>query len=333
MTNTDINIIIARFLARETSDDEDLRLLEWLKASDDNKRYFREQEEIWHALHPAYSSDEIDVEKAQERLSRRTGLGHRGFHTFFKRFLRVWYRVAAVLILPLAAVIVYLMMNGTQDKETGLMTLSTAYGCTSHFTLPDGSEVWLNSNSKIDYIPTATDCRNVFLSGEAYFSVKSDVSNPFNVNSSQLQVTATGTCFNVNAYAAAQSVTLVEGRLDVSARGENWIMKPSEHLSLGASGVTLSADVDVDKYCSWRQGLLIFDDEPLADICARLQQLFYVDIELEPMVADKRFHFTLNGEDIHEFVYLLQLSKEVKCEFVESDDANAVPLKIRIGAN
>ena len=330
MESTDIDIIIARFLAREASEEEAGLLLEWLKASDGNKRYFREQEEIWHALHPAYTPEEIDVEKAQKRLSLKTGLGYRNLHSFFNRLLQIWGRIAAVLILPLIALIVYMAMNHTPGKEVGPVTVATAYGCTSHFFLPDSSEVWLNSNSKLEYIPTATACRDIALSGEAYFNVKSDVSHPFAVTSSRMKVTATGTGFNVNAYGLSQSVTLVEGKVDVAAEGDNWMMKAGEHLNLEADGATLTAVTDVDRYCSWRNGMLIFDDDPLSDICSRLQQLFYVDIDLEPAVADKRFHIILNGEDIHEFVYLLQLSKEVKCDFDEDRDSNEKPPRMRI---
>ncbi|MBD5234069.1 MAG: hypothetical protein HDS65_07830 [Bacteroidales bacterium] len=332
MTHPDINIIIARFLAREATDDEAMLLLEWLKASEDNKIYFREQAEIWHALHPAYSSEEIDLEKARKRLSRKAGVEPGSLRTFFSHFLRAWSRVAAFLLLPLAVVSIYLALRDNDVEEVGVMTLSTAYGCSSHFTLPDGSEVWLNSNSQLSYIPTASACRNVSLSGEGYFNVHSDASHPFNVNSSMLQVTATGTRFNVNAYDTTQSVTLVEGKVDVEVEGQKWVMKPSDHLDLGAAGVSLTENVDVDKYCSWRQGMLIFDEEPLSAICSRLQQLFYVDIELEPKVADKMFHIILNGEDIHEFVYMLQLSKEVSCEFVQDSESTKAPTKIKIGS-
>ena len=329
MTDSNMNIIIARFFSHEATEEEALQLLDWLKASDGNNRYFREQQEIWHRLHPAYTIDEIDVDKAEEKISYRTGIRHRGIYGFLKRFVNVWSRVAAVMLLPLIAGIVYLLINHN-GNDSEMMTLSTAYGCNSHFTLPDGSEVWLNSNSTLKYIPDASSCRNVYLAGEAYFSVHSDSGNPFIVKTSGLQVTSTGTQFNVNAYDSTQSVTLVEGKVSVSASDEQWTMNPGEHLALADSGVVVTSDVDIEKYCSWRDGMLIFNDEPLSFICSRLEQLLNVDIELDPSLAGKKFHIILNGEDIHEFIYLLELSGEVECEMLEKMPESDGQQKIEI---
>ena len=331
MTDSNIDIIIARFLAHEASEEETLRLLGWLKTSDENERYFREQLEIWHRLHPAYTSDEVDVDKAEEKIVRR--IRRRGIHGSLGRVFKMWSRVAAVLIVPLAAAVVWLALRADGAHDGRLITVAASYGCNSRFTLPDGSEVWLNSNSTLKYPPEPEECRTVSLAGEAYFSVRSDPDNPFHVITSDLQVTSTGTQFNVNAYDSIQSVTLVEGKLAVTAAESEWRMNPGEHLTLAGGNVAIEPDADIEKYCSWRQGMLVFADETLSFICSRMQQLFNYKIELDPAVADKRFHIILNGEDIHEFVYLLQLSEEVECEMSEETSGKDEQPKIAIRKN
>lgn len=306
-----------------------MQLLDWLNESEDNNRCFRQQQEIWHRLHPAYSADEIDVDKAAEKITYRTKIRHRGIFSFLNRFVNIWSKVAAVLLLPLVVAILFLLA-GHNDSSRDMVTLATAYGCNSQFTLPDGSEVWLNSNSTLQYIPNAKDCRNVFLTGEAFFSVHSDKKNRFTVNTSDMKVVCTGTQFNVNAYDSVQSVTLAEGKISVAAADKEWQLKPGEHLTLAASGVSVNRDVDIDRYCSWRRGMLIFNDEPISLICTRLQQLFNVNIDLDPAIADKQFHIILNGEDIHEFIYLLQLSEEVECEMEEDSAGIDSPPRITI---
>ncbi len=105
--------------------------------------------------------------------------------------------------------------------------VSAAFGTRSMLTLDDGSRVWLNSGSKLKYPKDFSGRRReVFLTGEAYFEVESDVSRPFIVRTKRLNVRATGTRFNVNVSSIekASQITLVEGkdyRLQKSGRREN----------------------------------------------------------------------------------------------------------------
>lgn len=317
MIDNSIDLIIARFIDHEASDEEVTQLLEWLKASDENKRYFIRRTEIWHAIYPAFTAEEINLDEAILRIERRTDARTR--RTILGRLTKIWSGIAAVMLLPMAIAIFYLIANRPDAETTSPVTLTTAYGCTSHFEFPDGSEVWLNSNSRLSYVPTPTACRNVLLDGEAYFSVHSDTSNPFIVNTQDLKITSTGTKFNVNAYDSIQAVTLVEGKLAVATGRDKWTMSPAEHLTYAnGAGARITSGTDVDKYCSWHKGMLIFNNEPLSVICSRLCHLFNVKIEIEPEVAVKKFHIILNGEDIHEFIYLLQLSGEVDCTVEKS---------------
>lgn len=224
-----------------------------------------------------------------------------------------WSRVAAVAILPLLAVTIY-FFHRTGNTVHQEVTLSTDYGCTSKASLPDGSVVWLNANSALVYSQDmGGDSRDVNLHGEAYFDVHADASHPFNVHTANMTVTAIGTEFNVNAYDRNTSVTLVEGKV-VAADAENSVsLQPGEHLTIRDGKSVICKDVDPDRYCAWRNGILIFEDEPIHDICRRLQQIYNVEFDIDPALTGYTFRFILKGESLTEIMSLFQLTAPVVC--------------------
>ena len=317
-TREDIDIIIARYLAGDATPEETARLLEWIELSDDNRRDFFRQHDLWNALFPAIDPAFIDTARAESRVLERTGTGGR------RRFLRRLMRVAAVLLIILVPAALYFALRAPADAAPALYKISTAYGYTMQTTLPDGSEVWLNANSTLSY-PARFDSgtRAVGLEGEAYFKVSADREHPFVVHTTKLSVSATGTQFNVNDYTRSPfaSVTLVDGIVDVNTPGADSSMRPGQHLCLHDGKVTLTADADLDRYCAWRDGVLIFNDDRLSAICDRLEQIHNVEFEIDSTLARTSFHIILNGENISEIMHMLQLCAPIDCVF-DAPDSN-----------
>lgn len=310
--NTDINIIIARYLSGDAAPDDIGRLREWIEESPENKKTFFEQQDMWEALAPSFEVSDEDTEKAERRVMVKAGIMPRGFGIIKKLFV-FWSRIAAVAILPLIAVTVYFLARPDNDVNQDV-TLSTDYGCTSRASLPDGSVVWLNANSSLEYSrDMGGDTRGVNLRGEAYFDVHADAGHPFVVRTPYLSVTATGTEFNVNAYDPNASVTLAEGKVAVDEAGRRVGLQPGQHLAITDGKTTVSKDVDLDKYCAWRNGVLIFEDEPIHTICRRLEQIYNVTFDIDPALNDRTFRFILKGENLGEIMNLFQLTAPVTC--------------------
>lgn len=310
--NTDINIIIARYLSGDAAPDDIGRLREWIEDSPENKKTFFEQQDMWEALAPSFEVSDEDTEKAERRVMVKAGIMPRGFGIIKKLFV-FWSRIAAVAILPLIAVTVYFLARPDNHVNQDV-TLSTDYGCTSRASLPDGSIVWLNANSSLEYSRDMDDdTRDVNLRGEAYFDVHADPGHPFVVHTPYLSVTATGTEFNVNAYDPNASVTLAEGKVAVDEAGRRVGLLPGQHLAIKDGKTTVSKDVDLDKYCAWRNGVLIFEDEPIHTICRRLEQIYNVKFDIDPALNDRTFRFILKGENLGEIMNLFQLTAPVTC--------------------
>lgn len=310
--NTDINIIIARYLSGDAAPDDIGRLREWIEDSPENKKTFFEQQDMWEALAPSFEVSDEDTEKAERRVMVKAGIMPRGFGIIKKLFV-FWSRIAAVAILPLIAVTVYFLARPDNHVNQDV-TLSTDYGCTSRASLPDGSIVWLNANSSLEYSRDMDDdTRDVNLRGEAYFDVHADPGHPFVVRTPYLSVTATGTEFNVNAYDPNASVTLAEGKVAVDEAGRRVGLLPGQHLAIKDGKTTVSKDVDLDKYCAWRNEVLIFEDEPIHTICRRLEQIYNVEFDIDPALDDRTFRFILKGENLGEIMNLFQLTAPVTC--------------------
>ncbi len=156
----------------------------------------------------------------------------------------------------------------------------------SQFTLPDGSTVELSAGASLEYPKRFTDEeRNVYLKGEAFFMVKRDESRPFKVYTGDLITTVLGTAFSVSYQqeTGKTDVALVEGRVQVeapSANGNNEIviLHPDQWVSYENEFRSLDVKDDITDKIRWREGILDFEGETLADVIAKLEQWYGVTI-------------------------------------------------------
>ncbi len=157
------------------------------------------------------------------------------------------------------------------NRVPDLQVIKAPKGMALHLTLPDGSQVWLNSASSLSYRPNLGKMpeRCVTLSGEAYFEVvKTAKRSTFNVVTDRQRVEVLGTRFNVKAYPDEEEIktTLIEGAVRVVPQlGREALLKPDEQAVLSGGklhvqGITASDAV------AWKDGEFIFRDESLVSV-------------------------------------------------------------------
>lgn len=144
--------------------------------------------------------------------------------------------------------------------------------------LSDGTVVYLNSESRLKYPAGFTgERREVELEGEAYFEVTPDKEHPFLVNTGELCVRVLGTGFNVSAYREenVSGVTLAHGAVVVGEAGKETSLKPDEQFILDKStGKTSVQQVDANKICAWKSGMLYFEGMALEELVIKLNRWF-----------------------------------------------------------
>ncbi len=155
------------------------------------------------------------------------------------------------------------------------------YGKHSDIILADGTHIWLNSGSQLSYPARfKTDSREVYLSGEAFFEVKSNPDKPFYVITRDIKIRVTGTCFNVSSYDEDKTTqtVLVKGGITAWKNklfAKSMVLFPGERLTYTKSNETLSRDkVDVKLYDSWVNGYLIFENVAITDIYRKLERYY-----------------------------------------------------------
>lgn len=205
---------------------------------------------------------------------------------------------AAVAVLLLAAMGVY------RVAFTGPTTVRTAYGERREVTLPDGSTVVLNGNSSLRYARwNDTEARQVWLEGEAFFSVRHTRNHQeFTVNTpDQLRIEVLGTKFNVYNRRGATEVVLQEGKVNVvDAARRSVVLRPGQGVRHAPAAPRLApAPADVSRELAWKSDLLLFEDQPLADICADLRDSHGLEVEFRnPALARERFSGSVPAADV-----------------------------------
>ena len=175
--------------------------------------------------------------------------------------------------------------------------------------LSDGTMVWLNSDTRLRYpVAFSGKERAVELQGEAYFEVTKDRAHPFIVRTAGADVRVYGTSFNVNAYpGTVQHTTLATGSVGVARNGREYRLQPGQQARFNPKDEhTEIRNVNAASYCLWHKGMLIFENERLEDIMARLAVWYNVETAFE---ADrlKDLHFTGDLERYADFSEVLRM--------------------------
>lgn len=167
-------------------------------------------------------------------------------------------------------------------SEISYNSLTTPRGGQYQVTLPDGTQVWINSASALKY-PTAFTGRDrvVELSGEAYFEVAKNSRQPFRVKVNDLEVQVLGTQFNIHAYPDENNVrtTLVAGGVAVSRGASRAVLQPGQQATAHKELNTLvTAQANITKALAWKNGLFIFDDTNLKSILQEVARWYDIEI-------------------------------------------------------
>jgi ferric-dicitrate binding protein FerR (iron transport regulator) len=180
-------------------------------------------------------------------------------------------------------------------KPAQLIALSVPRGQDYHMTLADGTRVWLNAESRLEFPDRFNgNTREVRLQGEAYFEVKKDAKRPFIVHSDYLTTRVLGTSFNVRARSHRDAnVTLVSGRVQVKAGNVAEVLTPGHQASLAGSQITVNA-VDTYPITQWKEGFFYFDNQTLFFIMQELSRWYGVNVSFDDTSKmNVRLHFVV----------------------------------------
>ena len=329
MEKSEYIILLERFLKGETTHDEERILVDWFKSDvsrDELRNYIQRKWEI-----ASNSSIPTDL---KERMFRKIQSRIESVAVEKKevgRFsLRNIMRYAAIGLLVICAGLgghLLTRYSRSVGAEKDYLVFA-AKGQKASVVLPDGSKVWLNSDSEIKYTNLYGDGERIIsLDGEAYFEVRKNEKLPFDVMTKELNVKVLGTKFNFRNYDEDEEVTvnLLEGKVQL----ENYVKKmginylsPSEKVTLNKlTGEMIISRAEVKNAKEWTNDGLFFDEMPLSDIVKELNRSYNVKIHIaDEQLTHNRFYALFNRKEqtIYNVLDIITATNQVRYK-VEGD--------------
>ena len=184
------------------------------------------------------------------------------------------------------------------EQKTDSVTESVEYnrlviprGGEYKIVLADGSQVWINSQSVLEFPACFVGKeRRVRLQGEAYFEVSKNVERPFIVDMGNKEIRVLGTSFNVNDYDGKFVTTLVSGKVQVFVNDKDYVLTSSMQVRVEGDDVFVE-EVDVREFTAWKDGLFVFKNQKLREVMDILSRWYDVDVFYQNLEL-QNLHFT-----------------------------------------
>lgn len=286
--HNDIELLIARHLAGETTAAEDIELESWIAESENNQKRFE-------ACRRAFELSSAHYRQQQSEAAQDIDLD-REWRVFTGRISsagtvplvparNLWLRIAAGIIFVLGAGYAILQFL---PSATSVQTLAN----TETMQLPDGSTIILNHHTSISYEDGfGTGHRQLILEGEAYFDVQPNKDLPFVIQVGDAEVQVVGTSFNVHGYSSSNEVevTVTSGTVVMRAPDAGEVkLEAGRKGTLDKRVRTLAAAPNNnDNFLSWSTRRLEFSGTPLSQVVSDLRRAYPgTDIVLAPGVPD-----------------------------------------------
>lgn len=294
-------------------------------------------EKIWQAPLNTIPENKIPA-SAWEKINEQTR--QRPASRLLKMFTLTRSITAAsiLIVLTLAGIIVHNhdAQNGRLASSKNMNHVATQPGSKSKLELPDGTQVWLNGNSKLTYTNGSfgKENREVVLTGEAFFDVVRNEQVPFIIHTGPVNITVKGTAFNVKAYPKEKTIetALVRGLVEITTEEDperKILLKPNEKIIIPIGRTktekeTVTGDTTQSELYSitkmqsaasepaeiaWINTQLVFDDEPFATLAPKMESWYNIRINFtDENLKKKRFSGVIEKETLKETLEAMKLS-------------------------
>ncbi|NPD47414.1 FecR family protein [Lentimicrobium sp. S6] len=292
---------------------------EWFSQNPKNLKIALDAKMLIHKLR--FHKQELPKEFISEewhKLSTRLHLNeikrkNKGKTIFLKKIGR--YAAAASILLFLASAIYYFSNSSIRDAEPIYQELCVAKGASKNIILPDGTVVFINSDSKLKYEENFEGAsREVFLEGEAWFDVSHNANKPFIVHTQENDIRVLGTAFNVYAYPNENvfRTSLERGSISLSYHhGAEIELKVNQTYILhkNTQEIKLVETDNIEIYSAWKDGEIVFKNQKFTEILKTLERT-------------------------HNLTFILQNKNVGKCNytgcFTTEDDINSILAVIKL---
>lgn len=291
--NHNINYLIALYLNNELSGEEKEFVQHWCE------KHPKEYEFLRATFENKPAPLKIDTDKAWADVSSRMAGRRVKRHRFY------YVTSIAATILLLAGLFVFLQPRGKSDNELtaslegSFVTMDKRLEC----TLPDGSRVLLQKNSRLSYNYHDAKIRKTALEGEAYFDVKHNKDRVFSVATSKQEISVLGTSFVINTHQenTGETVWVHTGKVRVrNMDNDQTVVLDKNESSVLVNNHLQKAPVTDQNNYAWATKELIFENKPLVEVVKTIEQTFDTPIVLDSKISDYRVTASYKNEKLED---------------------------------
>ncbi|WP_300704398.1 FecR family protein [Bacteroides sp.] len=282
--------------------------------------------ELGEQMYHSWINEEVDCTFVEEeKISKMKGNINKAIGKKYSKkyqLIRIG-QIAAAVLLPVFIILSAYLYNENRQITSDDMIVSTGKGERANVSLPDGTTISLNSNSKLSYLPKTYNRkeRNISFNGEGYFQVYKNKDVPFIINSKGLQVKVLGTTFNLYVRENSQKAELAleEGSvwLQSTKSSKNVVLHHNQKaiIDQATGNITVIEDKDIKKSSAWRQGDMIFRNTPLSEVLQSLEENYSITFKTDcKSCLIDRFTGTLPTTDLNEVLEVIEKSYHLKAE-------------------
>ena len=300
-----IDQLIATYLTGEASPDQIAALEAWRKRSEDNRKYFEQMRLIYdHASLRA--GDQFDTDRAWQKVRAQIRQGDKvrvvSIDNGFKTFLRI---AAGITVLLVAGIFTYQYFGNRSGQEVELLSKNQV----TSDTLPDGSGVFLNRETRIHYTFDERKALHIAkLEGEAYFEIHHDDGENFVVEAGGTLIRDIGTSFNVRAYPDSPSIEVVVDEGEVKFYTTT---NPGIHLKAPARGVynkdtqTFALSEPEANTTAYKTRIFNFSNDSLVTVVKALNEVYPLKFDITENLTGCKITVSFNDEEPEEIASII----------------------------
>lgn len=266
-------LLLEKFFARETTEDQNRQVEEWMQDAPENTMIFDQLKEHYRKAGSLPLEFIPDTCVALNKVNQKIKINHKKT----KVYSFGWYAAAASVILLVA--FLWLTRNTISVRSQSLLSLCSADSATTSIVLSDGTHVWLNAGSKLEYPEKFKATREVNLSGEGYFEVAHDASHPFLVKTTENIIKVLGTKFDMRSYPKEGNTSLfvTDGRVSFgNHQGNQVVLSKGQRSSYSYSNKTFEEVSALDpNSLAWKTNVFTFDNKPLNTVFHTLSEVYH----------------------------------------------------------
>jgi transmembrane sensor len=319
--------LLGKYLSGESNKEETIQIQRWIESSNKNKILFENIQSDWNKINLVKNMKKVDVDNAWENLKQRIlqdepeiiPIRKLSQNTRAKLYLRRTLQVAASILIFIGISFgIYKIFSDSFISDNTIF--KSGSDNTSSIMLPDGSKIYLNSNTIIKYPERfGKDSRNIYLKGEAYFDVVNNPGKPFVVKTNNAVIKVLGTSFNINTKTANNNleVFVESGNVQLlqKSNNENKILVEPGYIGVLSRNTLIKSKNNDINYLAWKTRYLIFRNTKLGIVAGKLESVYNTSIQFNNReIADCPLTATFNNASLDSILNVIEGTFNIEIE-------------------